>query len=168
MAGVDDLAGPGVAAALVITHRRIAALPPGVRDNEATVVYHPPCLSVGIGCSRGVPEGAIAAAVEGVLANHGLAPAAVRELASIDLKGDEAGLLAYAGRLARPLRLFDAAALDGVAVPNPSPVVLAAVGTGGVAEPAALLASGAPALLVEKQVRGQVTVAVALREETGD
>ncbi len=168
VAGVDDLAGPGVAAAIVITHRRIAALPPGVRDNEATVVYHPPCLSVGIGCSRGVPEGAIAAAVEGVLADHGLALAAVRELASIDLKGDEAGLLTYAERLARPLRLFDAAALDGVAVPNPSPVVLAAVGTGGVAEPAALLASGAPALLVEKQVRGQVTVAVALREETGD
>ncbi|MDP9372980.1 MAG: precorrin-4 C(11)-methyltransferase [Chloroflexota bacterium] len=168
VARVDDLADPAVAAALVITHRRIEALPQGVRDNEATVVYHPPCLSVGIGCSRGVPEGAIAAVVEGVLVEHGLAPAAVRDLASIDVKGDEAGLVAYAARLARPLRLFGAAALDGMTVPNPSPAVLAAVGTRGVAEPAALLAAGARALLIEKQVRGQVTVAVALREETDD
>lgn len=166
VSSIDELADPAVAAALVITHRRRAALPAAVRDNEATVIYHPPCLSVGIGCSRGVSAATIAAAVEDVLAEQGLAPAAVRDLASIDVKGDEVGLLTYAARLGRPLRLFAAAALNGIAVPNPSPAVLAAVGARGVAEPAALLAAGARTLLVEKQVRGQVTVAVALREET--
>lgn len=162
VAAPEDLAAPAVAAALVITHRAVAALPVAAR--ERAVVYHPPCLSVGIGCARGVTPDEIATAVTEVFAARGLALAAVRDLATIEVKRDEAGLLAYAGSLGRPLRFFTAPELNGVDTPNPSPAALAAVGARGVAEPAALLAAGATTLLVEKQVRGRVTVAVARRE----
>lgn len=168
VARIEELGDPTIAAALVITHRRGEALLRAVRDRVTTVIYHPPCLSVGLGCARGVPEGELAAAVEGVFADHGLALAAVRDLASIDVKRDEAGLLAYAATLGRPLRFFDATELNSVPVRQPSRAALAAVGAHGVAEPAALLAAGTRALLVEKSVRGRVTVAVALREETDD
>lgn len=162
VAALEDLAAPAIAAALVITHRAVAALPVAAR--ERAVVYHPPCLSVGIGCARGVTPDEIATAVAEVFAARGLALAAVRDLATIEVKRDEAGLLAYAGSLGRPLRFFTAPELNGVVTPNPSPAALAAVGARGVAEPAALLAAGATTLLVEKQARGRVTVAVARRE----
>jgi len=168
VARIEDLGAPTIAAALVVTHRRGSALPPEVQDKATTVIYHPPCLSVGVGCARGVSEEEIAGAVEGVLADHGLALAAVRELASIDVKRDEAGLLAYAATLSKPIRFFGAAELNRVPVRNPSPAALAAVGAHGVAEPAALLAGGTRTLLVQKVVHGRVTVAVALREESDD
>ena len=168
VARIEDLGAPTIAAALVITHRRGSALPPEVQDKATTVIYHPPCLSVGVGCARGVSEGEIAGAIEEVLTDHGLALAAVRELASIDVKRDEAGLLAYATTLSKPIRFFGAAELNRVPVCNPSPAALAVVGAHGVAEPAALLAGGTRTLLVQKVVHGRVTVAVALREETDD
>ena len=62
------------------------------------------------------------------------------------------------------LRALPAAALSTIAVPNPSAVVAAAVGTPSVAEAAALLAAGPSArLVVEKRRSADATVAVARR-----
>lgn len=160
VATLDELAAPSFDAGVAITPRRADGLPSSL--SERCVIYHPPCLSVGIGCARGVSASEVATAVAGALAGAGLAPAAVREFASIDLKQDEEGLLAYAAELQAPLRFFTAGRLNEVTAPNPSEVVRQAVGAHGVAEPAALLAAGAESLVVEKQVRGRVTVAVAL------
>lgn len=166
VATLAELAAPSFDAGVAITPRLPETLPAPVR--EKSVIYHPPCLSVGAGCARGVSVDEVAAAVAGTLAAAGLARAAVRELASIDVKRDEEGLLAFARQAQLPLQFFTAAQLNEVTAPNPSEAVRLAVGARGVAEPAALLAAGATALLVEKQVRGRVTVAVALapwREE---
>ncbi len=159
LAAVENATYP---VALVITARDAATLPEVIQAKS--VIYHPPCLAVGVGCARGVPAEAIAAAVEGVLREHGLAPAAIRSLASIDVKADEAGLLGYADRIGVPIHFFPADALNGVAVPSFSPAAMKAVGAQGVAEPAALLAAGVADLRVPKQIRGQVTVAVAVEE----
>ena len=60
------------------------------------------------------------------------------------------------------MEYFPAEALDGVeGAPNPSAVVQGWVGTSGVCEPAALLASDMGALLVPKTKTRNVTVAVA-------
>ena len=59
----------------------------------------------------------------------------------MDLKADEAGLLAAVRARDWPLAVFPAAELAGVLVPNPSETVLTAVGTPSVAEAAALLAA---------------------------
>lgn len=159
LAALTDRAIP---AAIVITPRSVTTLPAAIR--EKSIVYHPLCLSIGIGCARGVSEDDIAVAVNDVLVAHGLASAAIQSIASIDLKADEAGLVAYASRIERPLRFFSADELNQIPTPTPSQVVYNAVGTHGVAEPAALLAAGARVLAVSKQICGQVTVAIAVEE----
>ncbi|WP_425329135.1 cobalamin biosynthesis protein [Streptomyces eurocidicus] len=63
-------------------------------------------------------------------------------LVTAEAKAGEPGLVTAAARLGLPLRAYGAGALAGVAVPDPSAVVLAAVGVPGVAEAAALLAAG--------------------------
>jgi cobalamin biosynthesis protein CbiG len=98
----------------------------------------------------------LAAALDGA----GLARASVAEIATLDRKTSEPGLQA----LGLPMRGFTADALRDVAVPSPSAVVAAAVGTPSVAEAAALLAAGPDAeLLVHKQANAVATVALARR-----
>jgi cobalt-precorrin 5A hydrolase/precorrin-3B C17-methyltransferase len=123
--------------ALVISDRLVD--PP-----HPAVVYRPPSLVVGVGCSRGAVAGEILDLVDTVLAEGGLARDSVSALASVDLKGDEPGLLEAAAARGWPLRLWSAEDLAGVDVPNPSEVVRAAVGTPSVAEAASLREAAAP------------------------
>ena len=131
--------------------------------------WHPPCLWLGIGCERDTSLAVLDDLVDSQLQGLGLAPEAVAGVASIDRKADEPALLALARERGWPLRWFSAAALDAVAVPNPSAVVAAEMGTSSVAEAAALLAGGPEAeLLAAKRVlrgaapdRGAATLAIA-------
>jgi len=104
--------------------------------------WHPPCLWLGVGCERDTSLELLERLVERTLTGAGLAPEAVAGLASVDRKGDEAALLALSQRHGWPLRLFDAASLAAVSVPNPSEAVAEAMGTASVAEAAALRAAG--------------------------
>ncbi len=122
------------------------------------VVYRPPSLVAGVGCSRGAGADEILALLDSSLAEAGLSKKSVAALASIDVKRDEAGLLNAAGRLGVPVRFHPAEALSAVGPPNPSEVVREAVGTPSVAE-AAVLASGAE-LVVDKRKSAMATVAV--------
>jgi cobalt-precorrin 5A hydrolase len=133
-----------------------------------------PQLVVGLGAARGVPAEEVVGLVECVLADAGLPPDGVAELATVESKTGEAGLIHAAARLGVPLRGYPAAALATVTVPNPSPAALAATGTPGVCEAAALLAAGPGGeLLVAKQKSAPVgrppraTCAVALRPVAG-
>ncbi len=119
----------------------------------ASDVLGPRTLVLGIGCDRGAPPDLVARGVETLLARHRIALASVREIATIDLKADEPALRALAERLACPLRLFGAADLDAApGVESFSETVRRHVGARAVAEPAALLASGAGHLFVPRQV----------------
>ena len=122
------------------------------------VVYRPPSLVVGVGCSRGAGADEILALLRSSLEDAGLSEKSVAALASIDVKRDEAGLLEAAERLGVPLRFHPAEALAAAEAPNPSSVVREAVGTPSVAE-AAVMVSGAD-LLVEKRKSGMATAAV--------
>ncbi len=131
--------------------------------------WHPPQLWLGIGCERNTSLSVLKRLVQQSLAAAGLAEAAVAGLASIDRKGDEPALLQLAEQRGWPLRLFEAEQLAAVAVPNPSAVVAAEMGTPSVAEAAALLAAGPDAVLqLHKRVEraspgehGAATLAVA-------
>jgi len=125
-------------------------------------------VALGIGCDRGTPASTIAQAVDEALARAGAARANVSAVASIDLKADEAGLLAFAAAQGWTIHFHPAARLAQVEVPNPSETVRKYTGTPSVAEAAALLAAQAPvpSLLVEKhKARGpdgrHATVSVA-------
>jgi len=158
---VADLGEPEVGdlAALLVITDRVLALPTSV---TCQVVYRPPTLVAGIGCSLGATCEDIASTVDLALAQGSLARASVAELATIDRRLKEPGIVAYAHQARLEVRGFAAETLAAVPrLPRPSPVVQAAVGTPGVCEPAALLASGAATLLVPKVKTQRVTAAIA-------
>ncbi|WDM16212.1 precorrin-3B C(17)-methyltransferase [Streptomyces lavenduligriseus] len=132
---------------------------------EREVLLRPPSLVVGVGASRGAPAEEVLALVEGALREAGLTARSVGELATVDAKAGEPGIVAAAERLGVPLVTYSAEALAGVEVPNPSPAPLAAVGTPSVAEAAALLRGGE--LLVPKRKSAMATCAVVRRPARG-
>jgi cobalt-precorrin 5A hydrolase len=138
---------------LIASARDVARTHP--RHFARSVVYRPKSLVLGIGCDRDTPLSLIERGIESILGAHDLSSKAVRSLATIDKKGDEHALLALSESRRWPLELFEARALDALeeadGVESPSERVKAFVGTRGVCEPAALLASGAKRLLVAKQ-----------------
>ncbi|MFJ2027523.1 Rv2231c family pyridoxal phosphate-dependent protein CobC [Streptomyces sp. NPDC087897] len=96
-------------------------------------------LVVGVGARRGVPGEVVFALIEAALSGAGLTAADVVEVATVDAKGDEPGIVGAAARLGVPVRTHPAAALAAVRVPHPSGAVATAVGTPSVAEAAALI-----------------------------
>jgi len=117
-------------------------------------------LVVGIGCRKGVSAEQIAAAVLAALGSRSLAE--VREIATVDLKANEPGLLAFCQQHAVPLRVFSHATLAARPwVSQPSEWVRQNVGLDGVCEPCALIASPRGVLIVPKLALNGVAVAVA-------
>ncbi|NDY42808.1 precorrin-4 C(11)-methyltransferase [Dissulfurirhabdus thermomarina] len=166
------------------TDCRVAALPRGLEAaaevETADVVVSPyelpgaspilrlfpPVLALGVGCNRGTSAAVLERQAEAFLEAHGAAREALFCLATIDVKRDEPGLVELARRWHLPLHCFPAAELDRVPVRRPSSRVARAVGAHGVAEPAAILASGGGRLLVPKEKKGAVTFALARRDWT--
>lgn len=156
---VDDLADGQWGALLAVTPQRLAL--PATRPR---VVYHPPVLWVGVGCRRGVSADEVVEAVDGVLERAGLARESVAALVTAEAKGDEPGLVEAARRLNLPLRVVAHEVLRRVPAGAVSPSAAREhLGLPGVAEPAALVASGGD-LLVPKERVGRCTVAVAIGE----
>ncbi|MFJ9898052.1 precorrin-3B C(17)-methyltransferase [Streptomyces sp. NPDC091280] len=120
-----------------------------VEPAEREVVLRPPSLVVGVGASRGAPVDEVLDLIGDAVREAGLSPASLAALATVDAKSDEPALVEAARRLGVPLLTYSAAELAAVAVPNPSPAPLSAVGTPSVAEAAALIGGGE--LLVPKR-----------------
>jgi precorrin-4/cobalt-precorrin-4 C11-methyltransferase len=121
-----------------------------------------PSFVIGIGAEKGVPAGHFEAAVSAVLQSFDLAPERVSTIATLDRRAGEEGFRDWATQREWPVIAYTAEQLAAVQeMPNPSAVVAQAVGTPGVCEPAAMLASGSHTLVVPKQKHGRVTVAVA-------
>lgn len=127
-----------------------------------TLILRPPSLVAGIGCNRGTDSEEIRAHLKEVLESHRLASTSLTCLASIDIKNDEAGLIAVAEGLELPLNFFKREDLNQVkGIKNPSPVVEKHLGVKSVCEAAAILASLGGTLIVPKQSTQNVTVAIA-------
>ena len=120
----------------------------------------PRLLHVGVGCRKGISKEAVETAVQTAFAEHHLDLAAVKGVYSIDLKRQEAGLLAACTAHDWPAAFYTAEELQTVAGEfTESPFVQGITGVGNVCERAALL--GADNLLVKKTALNGVTVAVA-------
>ena len=139
------------------------------------VQWHPRVLWVGIGCERGTVKELIETAITETCQQYHLATEAIAGIASIDLKGDEVGILDVCQSRNLPFKTFSAETLQQIEVPTPSEVVKGEVGTPSVAEAAAMVAANRDNLLVSKQIykqegmTGAVTIAIAQaeREYTG-
>ncbi|MQS35615.1 cobalamin biosynthesis protein [Streptomyces katsurahamanus] len=134
-------------------------------------VLRPASLVIGVGAATGCPAAEIAELVREALRDAGLSPLSVRELATVEAKAAEPGIVAAAAGLGVPLVAHPAGRLAGIAVPSPSGAALAAVGTPSVAEAAALAGGGE--LLVPKRKsapvgrRARATCAVVRRAAPG-
>ena len=127
---------------------------------EKTLRLIPKALHLGIGCRKGTPEDTIREAVDEVLKAHNIDRRAVKCAASIDLKAEESGVLAFCQEWKLPVTFYSAEELK--AVPGeftPSAFVQSITGADNVCERAALI--GAEKLIVKKTARNGVTVALA-------
>jgi cobalt-precorrin 5A hydrolase/precorrin-3B C17-methyltransferase len=147
----------GGAVRLLATTRRL-------RGDARTLVYHSKRLVLGLGCERGADPAELIALAEQCLAEAELATQSVACVVSIDLKADEAAILAVAEHLGVPARFFPAARLEAETsrLANPSEAVFREVGCHGVAEGAALAAVGpAGKLVLAKRKSARATCAIA-------
>jgi cobalt-precorrin 5A hydrolase len=143
---------------LFVTNRH---LPPQSQPANL-LILRPRNLVLGIGCNRGTPWEEIEDFVGTHLRRIFLSLKSVSCIATAEAKADEAGLLVFAERQGIPLVCFKSEELNRVKVPSkPSAHAMVAIGANGVAEPAAILASGGGRLLLKKVKSANVTLAVA-------
>lgn len=121
----------------------------------------PRAVTLGIGCRRGTEQVRLEAALEEFLDRFAIPAAAVRGLASIDLKQDEPGLLAFAEAHGWPITFFTAGelALEQGVFP-PSAFVEKTTGVDNVCQRAAQRAGGT--IVIPKTVCQGVTFAAAM------
>ena len=143
------------------------AAPEGLR----MLAFRPPVLHLGFGCRRQCDPSGIPEFIDTRLCDAGLSPLSIATVGTIELKKDEPLLQALLAHWpwARP-EIYPAETLAAIDVPNPSEKALAATGSAGVAEAAALASAHAGPLLIEKlkgklAEGGDFTFAVA-REAT--
>jgi cobalt-precorrin 5A hydrolase/precorrin-3B C17-methyltransferase len=128
------------------------------------LAFHPARYAVGVGCARDCPAGELSALVAECLAAADVPNPAVAGVFSLDLKADEPAVTALAAELGVPARFFDAARLEAETprLANPSAAVFAEVGCHGVAEAAALAATGPEGrLILPKRKSAMATCAIA-------
>lgn len=124
-------------------------------------VFRPRNLVVGIGCNRGTPAREFEQALAELFHDLHYSRASVRNLASIDKKNDEVGLLQFADENGLQVDFFDSNTINTLTHLETSFAALKAVGAIGVAEPAALLSAQSNHLLSRKRKWKNVTMAVA-------
>ncbi|MDE2785058.1 MAG: cobalamin biosynthesis protein [Chloroflexota bacterium] len=164
---LSDVQDLRYAAALIVSDRLFA-----LDTGRPLVTYRPPTLVVGIGCRRGVSEDHLRELLLRTLEEHGLAAMSVAKIATADIKADEAGIIALAQSLSVPVETYDSGQLNSAAAtdtagsasglhrPTPS-AARDLLGVFGVAEPAAMLASGAEGVIVPRAKSDRATIAVA-------
>lgn len=141
-----------------------------LRPFDVTVPLWPQNLYLGIGCRRGTELEAIEKLVLTKLKDLGIDMRTVVGIASIDVKKDEAGLLAFAAKYSWPISFYTAAELQQVpGVFSSSDFVKSVVGVSNVCERSAVLAAnGCGRLVLPKCSLQGVTLAIAEAEITID
>ena len=128
----------------------------------------PRVLTLGIGCRRGTSRETLEDAFAALLTRSGVSAEAVCAAASIDLKREEAGLLAFCEAHGWPCRFFSAGELE--AAPGAftsSGFVKEVTGVDNVCERSAVLSSGGT-LYWKKSAGNGVTMALARRPYAPD
>lgn len=129
---------------------------------ENALLLRPLSLVAGIGCNRNTDFNEIKNFFNDTLRAFKLSEKSLLKIATIDLKKDEAGLLKLAEEFQIPIQFYDKKQLGSVKhIQMPSETVKKHIGVNSVCEAAAILATNRGKLIVNKQKKGNVTVAVA-------
>ena len=130
----------------------IAVTPFTLSGDLPVLAFRPPVLHLGFGCRRQCDPAGIPEAIEAKLLEEGLSPQSIASVGTIELKKDEPLLQALLARWPQAhAEIYSAETLAAIDVPNPSEKALAATGSAGVAEAAALESAHGGPLLIEKQ-----------------
>jgi precorrin-4 C11-methyltransferase len=130
----------------------IAVTPFTLSGDLPVLAFRPPVLHLGFGCRRQCDPAGIPEAIEAKLQEEGLSPQSIASVGTIELKKDEPLLQALLARWPQAhAEIYSAETLAAIDVPNPSEKALAATGSAGVAEAAALESAHGGPLLMEKQ-----------------
>ncbi|MBQ6074473.1 MAG: precorrin-4 C(11)-methyltransferase [Bacteroidales bacterium] len=141
-----DLSGFGLLVA--VTPRTLPEVPEGI----LALAFRPQVLHLGFGCRKQCDPAGIPEYVESRLLEAGFSPKSVATVGTVELKKDEPLLKALLEKLPQAdSAVYPADTLAAIDVPNPSEKALAATGSAGVAEAAAIASSHGGPLVIEKQ-----------------
>ena len=130
---------------------------------KQTVRLLPRIVHLGIGCRRNTPLERIEELVLSELERLGFDMRSIAGIASVDLKKDEQGLLAFAGKYKLPARFYSAEELNALEGDfTPSSFVQSVVGVSNVCERSAVKAAAGGRLMLRKTSRNGVTLAIAV------
>jgi cobalt-precorrin 5A hydrolase len=147
---------------IIISNKQSAVAPAHKQAQGNIVLLTPRNLVVGIGCNRTTTGAEIEDTVKKALEKAHLSFQAIKKIATVSIKSNEKGLLAFARKHNFQIEFHTPEQLNKVVCPTPpSKNVLSAVGSMGVCEPAALLSADVTTLLCTKKKTSNVTVAVA-------
>ena len=131
----------------------------------ATVRLLPKIVHLGIGCKRNTPLERIEELVLPELERLDLDMRSIAGLASVDLKKDEQGLLAFAQKYKIPAHFYSAEELNALEGDfTPSSFVQSVVGVSNVCERSAVKDAAGGRLALRKTSRNGVTLAIAVEE----
>ena len=132
---------------------------------QATVRLLPKMVHLGIGCKRNTPLERIEELVLPELERLDLDMRSIAGLASVDLKKDEQGLLAFAQKYKIPAHFYSAEELNALEGDfTPSSFVQSVVGVSNVCERSAVKDAAGGRLALRKTSRNGVTLAIAVEE----
>lgn len=135
---------------------------------ELELVYYKKSLVLGVGCERGCNAEELILLAEETLKRNEFSEDAIGLVSSIDLKADESAIHALAKRFNCPARFYRSDELleQTDRLQTPSDIVFSEVGVYGVAEGAALVASGHDGdLVISKQKSQRATLAIGQASE---
>ncbi len=157
---------PNEYSAICIVSEKQFSIPPDVL--KKVLFIRPPNIVLGIGCNSSTGKDEIASTVERVLDQKAISPLSIADVATIDKKKDEPGLVAYCESINCELIYYSAEELNSVeytGMSKPSEHVYKYVGAYGVAEPAALLCAGKGSGLITNKIKsGNMTLAIARKK----
>ncbi|MBN2642380.1 MAG: precorrin-4 C(11)-methyltransferase [Victivallales bacterium] len=136
-----------------------------IHVGNMSLELHKQVIALGIGCRKGVSAKRLEEVINDFLSRYGFTMSEITFLASVELKAEETGLLEFARKTGKELRLFSKEQLNSVEVPHPSEAARKQLGVNSVSEASALLAAGSGAQIrAGKYADENVTAAIAVNE----
>lgn len=130
---------------------------------DRTLHLIPRIITLGIGCKKDTPMEVIESRVQHTLAEHHISIHAVKQVASIDLKVNEVGLLDFCQKYDLPFIVHSAKELSSLTGDfTPSSFVKSVTGIDNVCERAALYLEPTGTILIRKTAANGVTIAAVI------
>ena len=148
---------------VIISNKKIE-----LKQNELQLI--PKNIVIGIGCKKNMPEARIAEAVDYLRQELKLNKKSIKKIATIDLKKEEKGILAYAEKNNLELEIVNRSRIKEIEADlniKKSNFVKKITGIAAAAAPAAILSSGKGNLIMDKRKFSGITLAV-FEEELGN